>query len=79
MTEEEAKLRSEMIQQTSLWIKKEIENCMLQIEKEKNKKKKTKLLERLKFLKSKAVIEIKEIDKLFRELGFEGFSGLDEE
>lgn len=79
MTEEEAKLRSEMIQQTSLWIKKEIEKCMIQIEKEKNKKKKTKLLERLKFLKSKAVIEIKEIDKLFRELGFEGFSGLDEE
>jgi len=79
MNKEEMKLKSEMIQETSLWIKREIEKCKIEIQKAKTISKKKKLLQKLEFLKSKAVIEIKEIDKIFRDLGLEGFSGLDEE
>ena len=78
MTEREAKRRTKMIEKTSLWIREEFVKTFSQLEKETNKKKRQELHKKLDYLKVKANSEIKEIDRLFKQLGYrDDYSDLD--
>jgi predicted phage gp36 major capsid-like protein len=78
MTEKEAKRRTKMIEKTSLWIREEFVKTFSELEKETNKKKRQELHKKLDYLKIKANSEIKEIDRLFKQLGYrDDYSDLD--
>jgi phage regulator Rha-like protein len=78
MTEKEAKRRTKMIEKTSLWIREEFVKTFSELEKETNKRKRQELNKKLDYLKIKANSEIKEIDRLFKQLGYRDDSlGLD--
>lgn len=78
MTEKEAKRRTKMIEKTSLWIREEFVKTFSQLEKETNKKKRQELHKKLDYLRVKANSEIKEIDRLFKQLGYrDDYSDLD--
>jgi predicted phage gp36 major capsid-like protein len=78
MTEKEAKRRTKMIEKTSLWIRDEFAKTFSELEKETNKKKRQELHKKLDYLKVKANSEIKEIDRLFKQLGYrDDYSDLD--
>jgi hypothetical protein len=78
MTEKEAKRRTKMIEKTSLWIREEFVKTFSELEKETNKRKRQELNKKLDYLKIKANSEIKEIDRLFKQLGYrDDYSDLD--
>lgn len=78
MTEKEAKRRTKMIEKTSLWIREEFVKTFSELEKETNKSKRQELNKKLDYLKIKANSEIKEIDRLFKQLGYrDDYSDLD--